>query len=259
MIDILHAKQEFKKYVSHYDPSNGRIALKIGHIERVAMHCRTIATNLGLSDEETNLAELIGIFHDIGRFEQVKIANTFSDKESGINHAEKSIEILFKNAYIRNYIQDNKYDTIIRLAILNHNRAQIDPNLSKKELLFSKIIRDADKLDIFYTLVSSPLKDIFWYEDFTCERINPLVLDDFKNSQSLINYANIHNNADQILIFFAYIYDLNFPTSLNIVARNDYLNQFAKRLKKKFLSPTIHAQVDEILMISNQFLKQYMY
>lgn len=36
MIDIENIQKEFKKYVSNYDPNNGRIALKIAHIARVA-------------------------------------------------------------------------------------------------------------------------------------------------------------------------------------------------------------------------------
>lgn len=41
-----------------------------------------IAESLGLLDEEVKLAQLLGLFHDLGRFEQVRIADTFSDKDS---------------------------------------------------------------------------------------------------------------------------------------------------------------------------------
>ena len=97
MIDIKNAYKEFDKYVANYDPENHRVQLKIDHIKRVAKNCKKLAEELNLSEEEILLAELIGIFHDLGRFEQVRIANTFSDKDSGINHAEMSAKVLFED------------------------------------------------------------------------------------------------------------------------------------------------------------------
>ena len=36
MIDIEIVKNEFNKYVEQFDPTNGRIKIKIDHIKRVA-------------------------------------------------------------------------------------------------------------------------------------------------------------------------------------------------------------------------------
>lgn len=254
MIDITNAKKEFKKYVSNYNPENPRIALKIGHIERVATLCRKIAESLGLNEEEIKLAELIGFFHDLGRFEQVVIADTFSDKESGINHAELSAKVLFEDGLIRNYLEDTKYDTLIKKAILNHNIAQIEPNLSEKELLFSKIIRDADKLDIFYTITFDDFLAIFWYSDFTCEKIGDAIMNDFEQNR-IINYANIFNNADMLLAFYGYVFDLNFESSLKYLAENQFLDIFLKRVKEHFTSPVVHKQIDYIHNIYKEYLK----
>lgn len=88
MIDLEKARQYFNQYVSHYDPNVPRICLKITHIKHVTSNSRQIAEMLGLLPEDQDLAELIGLLHDIGRFEQVRKYNTFSDKNS-VNHAEK--------------------------------------------------------------------------------------------------------------------------------------------------------------------------
>lgn len=254
MIDIVNAKKEFKKYVSNYNPENPRIALKISHIERVAERSKEIAENLQLPTEEIELAELIGLFHDLGRFEQVRIADTFSDRDSGINHGEYSVKALFDNNYIRNYLKDDKYDNIIKKAILNHNRANIEQGLSEKELLFAKIIRDADKLDIFYTINIDSFPAIFWYKDFSCEKIGDTVMNQFKQFH-LINYPDIKNNADMILAFYAYVYDLNFESSLKYLAEHKYLNTFAERVKENFSSPIVSEQIDEVVKIYEKYLK----
>ncbi len=51
---------------------------------------------------------------------------------------------------IRDFIQDNQYDDIIKVAILNHNKYKLETKgLTEKQILHSKIIRDADKTDSF--------------------------------------------------------------------------------------------------------------
>ena len=97
MIDIENAKEVFNEYVKNFNPEDGRIKLKIEHILRVENYSKQIATNLKLNEEQIQLAELIGIFHDIGRFKQAEKYHTFSDKESGINHAEYSIKVLYED------------------------------------------------------------------------------------------------------------------------------------------------------------------
>ena len=178
MIDIINAKKEFKNYVANYNPEHPRVALKISHILRVAENCKVIAESLKLSEEEIKLAELLGIFHDLGRFEQVRIADTFSDRDSKINHAEQSVKVLFEDGLIRKFIEDDKYDDLIKKAVYNHNRADIETGLTEKELLFAKIIRDADKLDIFYSTSFEEFTALCWYKDFDQEEIGELEIDD---------------------------------------------------------------------------------
>ena len=253
MIDINKIDKEFNKYISNYNPESPRISLKINHIRRVVKNSETIAKKLNLSDEEIDLAKAIGYFHDIGRFEQVRIADTFSDRDSKINHAEFGIKVLFDDGLIRNFIEDNKYDNIIKAAVLNHNKSKIEDGLSEKELLFAKIIRDADKLDIFYALTVESFPAIFWYKDFSLEKIGDVVLNEFREKK-LIEYKYIKNNADQIIIFYAYIYDFNFKDSLKMLKESNNLNVFTERVLENFPSKTIHKQMEEVQEIYKAYL-----
>ena len=58
------------------------------------------AQRLGLNQEQVNLATAIGLLHDIGRFEQVRLYHTFNDGKS-VNHAEIGVKILFEDGLIR--------------------------------------------------------------------------------------------------------------------------------------------------------------
>lgn len=80
-IDCEQAKHTFLSYANSYDTTNPRIALKLDHSLRVAQVCRRIAQSEGFSGQDCNLAWLVGLLHDIGRFEQLRRWNTFSDAQ----------------------------------------------------------------------------------------------------------------------------------------------------------------------------------
>ena len=163
MIDIVRAKKAFKEYVKKYNPDDSKVKLKIAHIERTAEVAKKLATELMLEKEDIELAELIGLLHDIGRFEQIRIYHTFVDKIS-VDHGKLGAKILFEDGLIRNFIEDKKYDSIIKKAIINHNKSKIEDGLDEKTNLHCKIIRDSDKLDIFYILTFENKKDV-WESD----------------------------------------------------------------------------------------------
>ena len=252
MIDIEKAYNEFDKYVLQFNPNNKKIKLKIDHIKRVAKMSKKIAQELNLNDEQIKLSEIIGLFHDIGRFRQAQLYDTFNDRMS-VNHAELSVEVLFDENVINNFNIEKKYENIIRLAVLNHNKNKIDDNLNNEELLFAKIIRDADKLDIYYTICEYDFSSIFWYENFDSKEINSLIMDDFINHH-FVNYSNIKTNSDQIPIFYAYIFDFNFDFSLKFLKEQKYLEKFTHRVLSTFSDLTVKKQVEELLKVCNTYI-----
>nr|MCR4902705.1 HD domain-containing protein [Butyrivibrio sp.] len=87
-------KKIFADYTADYDINDVKVRLKVDHTYRVAELCDKIAQSLYLSKEDTDLAWLLGMLHDIGRFEQLRRYNTFIDAVS-VNHAALSADILF--------------------------------------------------------------------------------------------------------------------------------------------------------------------
>ena len=99
-----------------------------------------------LSERETELARIIALFHDIGRFEQFMRYRTFNDDISE-NHAEIAIRVLKQQHFLSAF--DDKTVKIITATIANHN-IPVLPEISDPDvLLFSRLLRDADKLDIW--------------------------------------------------------------------------------------------------------------
>lgn len=253
MVDVNNAKRVFKEYVSNYNLQDGKIALKVAHILRVSELSKKIATSLNLSEEDIKLAELIGLLHDIGRFEQVKRYNTFIDKIS-INHGEYGVKILFGDNLIEKFNVDEKYYKIIKTAILNHNRSKIEENLTVQELLHSKIIRDADKLDCFYVLLTYDIKNTYGCsaEDMQNETFSNEIIREFKEDH-MIDYKKRATYGDIWISHMAYVFDFYYKSSYIVIKEKDYLNKLTQKMN--FKNPQTIQMAQEILQIANDYIK----
>lgn len=128
MIDFEKAQIAFKEYLKQYDLADGSVNLKVVHTYGVVEKSEYIARELGFDEDNVLLAKLIAILHDIGRFEQVKLTKDFDDSK-GFEHANYGVKVLFEDGLIRNFIEDSKYDQVIRKAIYNHNKYAIEDGL----------------------------------------------------------------------------------------------------------------------------------
>lgn len=252
-MNIDKAIEEFMIYTKPYIAISDKCALKIDHTLRVVKLCEEIAKSLNFSDEEVNVAKMIGLLHDIGRFEQWKKYQTFNDLASA-DHAHLGVEILTANNYIRNYYTDSKYDNIVLSAIAFHNKYKLPNGLSEKEKLFSKIIRDADKLDILYLYTIGHININTEEQKMTDKIYSDLI------SGKEIRREDKRNKADNLSISLGFIFDINFKKSLEILKDENYLNKeidiyINKTNNKEFIS-----QLEEIRKtINNDIEKRLTY
>lgn len=249
MIDITKAKEFYKEYIKSYNPNEPRIALKTAHIYRTAEEAKLLAKSLELSEEEVVLSELIGLLHDIGRFEQVKKYNTFLDRIS-VNHAEYGVKVLFEDNIIRSFIEDDQYDEIIRKAILNHNKDKIEEWCNQRELLHCKIIRDADKLDIFKVILTDSLEAAYPLNIYPKEGVSKEIIDDFVKNHK-IDYAKIKTCADVLVGQIAYVFDINYLYSLEKINEENYLDKLIEKFDAK------NEETIKILKELKNIAKQY--
>ena len=225
----INLEEAFKEYVKNYDPEDKQVKLKIYHIERVTNLARKMAEKLNLSEEDIQLAELIGLLHDIGRFEQIRLYHTFVDRKS-VNHGELGAKILFEDGLIRNFIETDEFDEIIKKAIINHNRGKIEDGLTKRQLLHSKLVRDADKTDIFYLLITGDEKTVWEVENMNNETVTDEIFREFIEDKH-IDYKNIQTGGDRLVAHFAYIYDLYFRPTFTIFKEKNYVEKLYNRFK----------------------------
>ena len=247
-MDLEKAQKKFMEYTNNYDANNGSIARKIGHSIRVMEISGEIAKDLNLNNEQIELAKMIGLLHDIARFEQMKRYGTFKDSES-CDHGDLGVELLKEDNFIRKFVDEDKYDKVILKAIKNHNKYKIEDNLTEEELLFSKIIRDADKLDIMYEGV-----EMFWKDKQEVLELEESDITTKVYEQFISNLLIMRNTgdlpADRLVTFLAFIFDINFKCSYRILKQEDYINKILNRFNFKHKE-----KLEKIREIANKYIE----
>lgn len=224
MIDLENCKKVFNEYVDNYDKNDFLIEKKIRHTYNVVDISEEIAKSLNLSEEEVKLAILIGLLHDIGRFEQAKIAGTYVDTKQ-IDHAEIGVRLLFEENKIREFLpEDFEYDEIIKKAVYEHNKFKISEELNKKERLYAQIVRDADKIDIYRMFVTDDMLELGYASGYTdMKNFTEEVEDAFYNNEQLPK-NKLKTMLDWLLNAIAFTYDINFKKSFLILKEKNYIN-----------------------------------
>ena len=139
-----NAKQQFEKYLDGYDSNNDKVRLKIIHTYGVVHAMEEICHRMQLSEEDTELARIIALLHDIGRAEQYT---------NGIPHDEAGVSIAGQILSDLNFTEEEKSQ--ILNAIGEHRSS--NENLP----ILSQIIYEADKKSRNCFLCSAE-KECYW-------------------------------------------------------------------------------------------------
>lgn len=277
----------FAEYVRNYDPSDEKIKLKIDHTYRVAGLCQRIAESLGLSEPDVDIAWLLGMLHDIGRFEQIRRFGTFSDADS-VDHAEFGADLLFKEGLIRKFAEgyyekcelvgagneeaghaysrqkdcqedfkedcdEGKLAGLLELAIRQHNKYRVKEGLTDKELMFCNILRDADKVDIFKVNADIPMEIIY---DVTTEElkngiITKEVLESFYRKETVLKSLR-KSAVDHIVGHISLLFELVYPESYRQAKEQGYVY---KLLDFKSDVPEVDVEFGRMREYLDEFLK----
>ncbi len=227
-------KEWFENYTREFyinEEDNEEIDLKYQHSYRVYKNINKLANNIDLSNEDIIIADIIGLFHDLGRFEQYKTYKTFSDSES-LDHGQLSVKILKENKLLKKITPTRQ--EIIYQAILNHNKLDISAKITDKTLLFSKLIRDADKLDIWSIFAKR------YHSREDNDKINLELSDKTGITAEIyqrvldgkpVKYSSLKTVEDFKLIQMGWAYDLNFKESLIMLKERQFLDKIYQSME----------------------------
>lgn len=268
----------FAEYVRNYDLSDEKIKLKIEHTYRVAGLCQRIAESLGLSEPDVDIAWLLGMLHDIGRFEQIRRFGTFNDAQS-VDHAEFGADLLFKEGLIRKFAEGyyeecelarsgneeaeqiiknnehhNKDTGLLEMAIRQHNKYRVKEDLTERQRMFCDILRDADKVDIFKVNADIPMEIIY---DVTTEElksgvISKEVLESFYKRETVLKSVR-KSAVDHIVGHISLLFELVYKESYRQAKEQGYVY---KLLDFKSDVPEVNAEFDDMRKYVDEFLME---
>ena len=211
------------------------------HTRRVAENCIFIASHMGLNDYDCSLAWIIGELHDFARFGQAVVTETFVDSER-FHHARLGARLLFTHRLIEdiipNYDEVSEEDKMVmEKAVYYHGDYALPEGLTEREELFCKIVRDADKIDIFHTVYEDGYEAIYGFgeEDLKNSDISKPVEEAFYQRVTVLN-ANRITPADKRLAHIALCFGLEYESSKQRAIEEGYL---LKMLDIEFLNPEV--------------------
>mgnify|MGYP003228067120 FL=1 len=245
-IDFKVAKAAFEKYLDEYDRTDDKIHLKIVHTYCVVDAAEEIATRMHLREEDVQLAKIIGLLHDIGRFEQIRRFGTFNDVQS-VDHAEFGADLLFKEGLIRKFAEG--YYEECELAQSDNQSDYCQEERKTKEFLVNN---DATAVDDEQIIKNNEYhnKDTGLLEMAIRQHNKYRVKEDLTERQRM--FCDILRDADKVDIFkvnadipMEIIYDVTTEELKNGIITKEVLESFYK--KETVLKSVRRSAVDHIV------------
>jgi len=247
-LQLQEIKEWFESYTGTFASGDGSfhppLQLKVDHSQRVADNARQLAENLGWIPSDANRAEALGWLHDIGRFSQFAEFGTFTDATS-INHGERGWKIAREDGIL--FPLKTKEQNILLDGIRYHNAKTEPDHLGEENLRFLKLIRDADKLDIFHFVLTSVQRDGFQELPKMLPQVvlkgpvSPRIIHEIQTRRSC-SITEVRSLADFLLMQLSWIYDLNYSASFRQIIERDIIDNLEQALpKEQQIGTIVHA------------------
>lgn len=235
---LAECQNEFELYFQSLKINSTEIKHKIedikGHSLRVAKTSAELSKTIAELQDQVYLPQIIALVHDLGKAEMI-VQGTESATNILRDHASTSVSLIQQMSFFQKIPAD--IQPILLKAVENHNKIKLPKLDNEQELVYAKLLRDADKLDIY----ESSYK--FFKERFGTQ---PLVTLDLLNQTEISNSilksimagkpANLEDMKtmnDYKLALLAMAFDLNFKASFKIMSERQYIQKIYETLPKR--------------------------
>jgi hypothetical protein len=169
---------------------------------------------------------LAALYHDVGRFEQLKRWNTFSDALS-CNHGLLGAGIIKKHGFLNGENREVRHQTIAAVAL--HNRFSLPEALRGDLLLIVAAVRDADKVDILRIMAeqlgpgSATDSTMLLHLNDAPDACSPAILTALREKR-IARYMDMRTFDDFRLLLCTWLFELRFAASLRAIRENGCFN-----------------------------------
>lgn len=214
----------YKEAQSRNDSDSAKRVLdKILHTKEVVEAGSDIIAGETGIDWDHTMATLVCFLHDIGRFPQA-LLGSFSDSKTGFDHAMEGVKMISSKAEAKYSLKTFKTQDlkILLEAIEWHSRIRYEG-----KNLYSKFIRDADKLALVRTVH-------YWLKvHFPLGLVSPQVLEYMQRGE-LVDKDFAVTKADFCMLILAWKNDLNFKTTRELVRTSGAIDWMLERIRDDY-------------------------
>ncbi|MDO9541352.1 MAG: HD domain-containing protein [Kiritimatiellia bacterium] len=236
-LELSDIRKHFARYVNGFADAGAEqhplLQLKADHCECVAAEARGLSSDLKWSVSWQNAAEALGLLHDVGRFSQFAEFGTFSDSAS-VDHGKRGWTVIRQAGWLSR-LSSKERNAIID-GVRCHNHQTIPDNLGEQSLAAVRLVRDADKLDIFRVVLDAVKRDGFqdlltMLPNVTLDRSpSPQLVDEILGRKTA-SVKDVKSLADFLLMQVSWVYDLNYRPTFQRVADRDIISRIMRNIE----------------------------
>ena len=222
------------------------------HSLRVVANSLFLANVLLQTEEEKRIATVIALFHDMGK------ASLISKNLEAMNIQRDHATVSGKIIQQMEFYQDLSAEVqlVVLKSVENHNKLKLPKFDNEQQTLFARLLRDADKLDIYDSSYR------FFKEKYG---IQPTMTTDLNNSievsDKILKSILAGKNAsvedmkslnDYKLLLLSMAFDMNFKLTFRIMSEKQYIQKIYETLPKRDQIIDVYRNIK--LFVENKFI-----
>jgi len=223
------------------------------HSLRVVENTLLLSKTVLQSDEDNRIAEVNALFHDLGRATLIA-QGTESPTNIQRNHAVLSAELVQKMDFFSKLPVEAQ--SIILKSIENHSKLKLPKLDNEQQTLFARLLRDADKLDIFdssyrYFKEKMGIQPIMTYDLVNTAEVSEKIIKSIMTGKTAA-VEDMKTMNDYKLLLISMAFDLNFKYSFILLSEKQYVQKIYETLPKR--DHIIDAYRGVKLFVENKFV-----
>ncbi len=234
IINIQELKLRFLSYANSYltgDEFDDGYIVKRDHTIRVHEIAQKIARVANVDNQTFMIIEAIAILHDIGRFIEWKLYKSYKRKKE-FDHAKEGARLLRQGLIEKMIPQTRQFDELIICGVELHGDMVLPDTLSKQERVIFEIIRDADRVDIFYLCTREQYFERMYEQEIGGRHLTPDIKKRYMQGEP-INLFDLKSKFDLLALRCGLMKQITTKASKEFIVKSNLLNRMIDLFKKK--------------------------
>jgi hypothetical protein len=249
--------QEFEDYFKSLKSDSQDIKARIkdihSHTLQVVSNSQLLSKMLVQNEDDKDISEIIALFHDLGRV-TLMAQGTESPTNIHRDHSAYSVKLIQQMNFYPKLPVD--VQLIVLKAIDNHNSPKLAKLDNEQQMLFARILRDADKLDILdssyrFFKEKSGIQPLVTFDLVSQAEVSDKIIKSIMAGKTA-SIEDMKTMNDYKLFLISMVFDVNFKYTFRILSEKQFVQKIYETLPKR--DQIIDAYRGIKLFVENKFV-----